>query len=463
MLTDANRSCANRSCASRSPAKPTRRSAPFRILRMVGALALALAGASSLPATAQNAYGPPPAGGPKVSLRLATNAVGVAPMAKVLPQLIKKFEADYPNVSVAYEGTPGNDHQTKIKLDASSNRLPDLFSYWRMDPSFGLDQIVDAGRIADLTEWTRNDPAFKGMFDDSSWATATRNGAVRGVPFQMFYVYFGANPTVFKRAGVDVPKNWQELLAATTALKAAGEIPWGISIGRDSQGGRIYNLVVNRLIGNERALRMHSGQEPINVPEMVEAARLVAELVVGKTPADAIAIDNNAAYAKYVNDNRGAMWVDGSFALGQLSDPIRNSLVPLDFPLIPGGVEKEFRTERDLTSLWYVNARSYQDDVKRPYIQELIRRLTSRDAAKLYAEQAKSPVPNIGVDIDPEAVGPAAVVTQQKALSAPANKWIPTVMTPDARAKFEPVLSEFLAGRHTPEDFVKRLGVIFTR
>jgi raffinose/stachyose/melibiose transport system substrate-binding protein len=320
---------------------------------------------------------------------------------------------------------------------------------------------VDAGRIADLTEWAQNDPAFEGLFDDSSWRTATRDDAIRGIPFQMFYVYFGANPTVFQRAGVELPETWEELVAATDALKAAGEIPWGISIGRDSQGGRIFNFVVNRLVGNDRALAMFRGEEPINVPEMVEAATLVQQLVVGKTPEDAIAIDNNTAYAKYVNADRGAMWVDGSFAIGQLSPELQAKVVPLDFPFVPNGAETEPRVERDLTSLWYVNARSYEDEGKRPYIQELIRRLTSVDAAKRYAEEAKVPVPNQGVDIDPAAVGPTAAVAQEKALAAPANKWIPTVMTPDERNQFEPLLSEFLAGRHEPEAFVERLGQIF--
>ena len=440
---------------------PTPGRGRFRNLRMVGAVALAVLGMSTFAALAQDDYAPPPADGPQIDLRLATNAVGVSPMATILPEIIAQFELDYPNVSVAYEGTPGNDHQTKIKLDASSNRLPDLFSYWRMDPSFGLDQIVDSGRIADLTEWAQNDPAFEGMFDDSSWRTATREGAVRGIPFQMFYVYFGANPAVFERAGVELPTSWEELMAATDALKAAGEIPWGISIGRDSQGGRIFNAVVNRLIGNERALRMFSGAEPINVPEMLEAATLVQQLVAGKTAEDAIAIDNNTAYAKYVNDNRGAMWVDGSFAIGQLNEDLQGKVVALDFPLIPDGVETEFRVERDLTSLWYVNSRSYEDDVKRPYIQELIRRLTSLAAAKRYAEEAKVPVPNQGVDIDPAAVGALPASALAKALSTPANKWIPTVMTPDNRNQFEPLLSEFLAGRHTPEAFVERLGAIF--
>ncbi len=424
-------------------------------------MALALTGSATV--QAQDTYEAPPADGPQIQLRLSSNAVGVSPMAKILPELLEEFQADYPNVSITYEGTPSKDYMTKIKLDASSNRLPDVFSYYRMDPSFGLDQIVDAGRVADLSEWAQNDPAFAGMFDDYAWGTATRDGHIRGIPYQMFYVFFGANPDIFERAGVELPETWEELVAATDALKAAGEIVWGISIGRDSQGGRIYNYVVNRFLGNDRALRMHSGEEPINVPEMVEAARHVAQLVVGKTAEDAIAIDNPTAYAKYVNTERAAMWIDNSNSLGLLTEDMRAKMVPMDFPLIPGGQETDFRTERDLTSLWYVATNSYADDVKRPYIQELIRRLTSREAAKRYGEEAKLPVVNIGVEIDPEIVGEAALVTHGKAMAAQPYKWLPTVMSPDARAQFEPLLSEFLAGRHTPEDFVEKLGVIFSR
>ena len=76
-------------------------------------------------------------------------------------------------------------------------------------------------------------------------------------------------------------------------MSAKGELPWAISIGNDSQGGRIYNYVVNRMIGNPRALRMHSGQEPINVPEMVTAATMLHDLVVGHIAADAISINNS--------------------------------------------------------------------------------------------------------------------------------------------------------------------------
>lgn len=396
-----------------------------------------------------------------LALRFATNYVGVHPMTKVVRGLIAEFIRDYPAISVAIEETPGNDHQTKIKLDASADRMPDLFNYWRLDPGFGLDQIARAGKLADLSEWTKTDPFFQGLFDEAAWRTASLDGKVYGVPVLMFYVEFLANRAVFERAGVAMPTDWASLLSGVKALKAKGELPWAISIGNDSQGGRIYNYVVNRMVGNPRALRMHAGQEPINVPEMVTAAGLLRELVVGNIPADAISINNDAVYAKYVNSGRGALVMDGSWVTPTIKPEVQATLEVLPFPLLPGGAQTERNVERDLTSLWYVSAKSMRDDVRRPYVQELVKRLASREAAKRYAEQAQQQIPTLAVDVDVAKYGRVALQAQTMAMSVPANKWIPSVMTPARRSKFEPLLGEFLSGDHTTEVFVAGLGRIF--
>lgn len=415
-------------------------------------------------AQASAPYAAPPRGAAnarKVSLRFATSYVGVAPMTKPVRDILEAFQADYPNVSIAVETTPGNDHQTKIKLDASADRMPDFFNYWRLDPGFGLDQIARAGRLADLTQWTRTDPHFKGLFDDSSWRTATLDQKVYGIPVIMFYVQFLANKAVFDRAGVALPTDWESLNAAVKALKAKGELPWAISIGNDSQGGRIYNYVVNRIVGNERAMRMHGSLEPINVPEMIHAATLLRELVVGNAPDDAIAIKNEAVYAKYVNANRGGLILDGSWITPQIKPEIQKDLVVMEFPLIPGGFQKERNVERDLSTLWYMSAKAMADNDKRPYVLELLRRLSSRESGKIYSEEVKQSIPMLGVEIDPEKFGRIAREAQGIALRNPANKWIPSAMKPDQRTKFEPLLGEFLAGKHEPGRFVEQLGRIF--
>jgi raffinose/stachyose/melibiose transport system substrate-binding protein len=416
-------------------------------------------------ARADDAFTPPPIGAADakhVALRFATSYAGMHPMTQPVRAIIEQFKKDYPNVSIAIEESPGDAQMTRIKIDASSDRLPDLFNYWRLDPGFGLDQIARAGKLADLTAWTRGDPAFKDLYDEYSWRTATLDGKVYGIPINMFYVEFLANKAVFDRAGVAIPTDWPSLLDAVKALKAKGELPWAISIGKDSEGGRIYNAIVNRMVGNARALRMHAGAEPINVPEMVRAAELLHQLVVGNVPQDAIAIGNDSVYAKYVNSNRGALIMDGSWVTPTIKPEIQENMVVLSFPLLPDGVEKEKSAERDLTSLWYVSAKAMADADRRPYVQELVRRLSSRAAEKTYAEEGKQPIAALDVQVDAARYGRLAWAAQTQALNTPANKWIPSVMTPTRRAQFEPLLGEFLSGKYEPKAFVEKLGQVFS-
>jgi hypothetical protein len=133
----------------------------------------------------------------------------------------------------------------------------------------------------------------------------------------------------------------------------------------------------------------------------------------------------------------------------------------LPFPLLPGGAQTDKNVERDLTSLWYVGAKPMRDEARRPYIQELVRRLSSRAAEKQYAEEAQQPIPALGVEVDPSKIERVAREAQAMALASPANKWIPTVMKPQQRSKFEPLLGEFLSGDHSPQEFVAGLAPIF--
>jgi hypothetical protein len=137
-------------------------------------------------------------------------------------------------------------------------------------------------------------------------------------------------------------------------------------------------------------------------------------------------------------------------------------MVVLSFPLIPGGTETQQSAERDLTSLWYVSAKAMADADRRPYVQELVRRLSSRAAEKTYAEEGRQPIAALGVQVDPAKYGRLAWAAQTQALNTPADKWIPSVMTPTRRAQFEPLLGEFLSGKYEPKVFVANLGQIFS-
>ena len=92
-----------------------------------------------------------------------TSPTGDTPVAKVVRGIIDEFTHDYPAITVGIEETPGNDHQTKIKLDASSDRMPDLFNYWRLElgQASAWTRSRAPANFSDISDWTHTDPFFR--------------------------------------------------------------------------------------------------------------------------------------------------------------------------------------------------------------------------------------------------------------------------------------------------------------
>jgi raffinose/stachyose/melibiose transport system substrate-binding protein len=407
------------------------------------------------------AYGP--SKDKKVTLRFATNWAGTSPIAKIVKDTLDQFKKDYPNVTIEVEESPGNDHLTKIKLDAVSDRLPDFFNYWRLDPGFGLDEIARAGKVADLTDWVKDDPFFKDLFDDSAWKTATLDGKTYGIPGTMFYTAIYANKEVLDKAGVAVPATWDEWISTVKTLKSKGVLPFGISVKGDSQGVRAFDYVFSNALGNDRVRDMILGKESFNHPDTLKAAQMVKDLLIGNVPEDAIAIANDVAVSKYLNTGKAAFFIDNSSSLSGIKPEIQDKLVQMKFPLIPGGAQKTQNYEKDLTQLFYMGSKAWNDKDKRPFLEELLKRFASREQAKIYAEAGQQTVPQLNMNIDPQKFGRLATDGLKLAQSAPGNKWLPSYMSPDQRAKFEPLISSFLAGEMAPDKFVQEMDKIFAK
>ncbi|WP_134701011.1 ABC transporter substrate-binding protein [Ammoniphilus sp. YIM 78166] len=408
--------------------------------------------------TTENKKEEPKKEGKPVELRFATNQTEQTALP-VISAVFDQYMKENPHVKIKVEQAPNYDLQTKIQLDATSGRLPDFFQYWRPDPAYGLDKMIAAGLIADLTEFA-NQPDIKGLFDETAWNTATVDGKVRGIPLLMFYIHILANKEVFESAGVKIPETWDEMLTAMDQLKGKGIIPWGATIKGD-HGVRLFDYVFSAHLTNDRALNMFAGKEPIDIPEVVAAAKDLQKLVVGNIPEDSIAIEYDALYAKYINTGKAALVIDGSFRTSSIDKAMEDKFQVIHFPIIPGGAQTETRIEKDLTTLFYSSAKAWDDPDKRPHVEELLKRLVSRESAKKYAEDQKQPIPTLGVEIDGSKLGPIASEAQALALSVKGNVWIPKVMQPEKRKKWEPMLAEFLNGKYTPEEFVKKMHDIF--
>lgn len=393
----------------------------------------------------------------KVTIRFATQTLDAK--GSVIGDILAKFTADFPNVTLELEESPGNDLITKINTDIMGDNTPDMFTFWRPEAKWSVDKYIAKGALADLTDLVNSDPFFEGLFPDYAWRTATVNGRVYCIPRLNFYVEFLVNKKIFDQFAIPLPTDWASLVNACQQLQANGIIPWCVDTkeGLDDSS-RLFNAIINRTVGNAMGLELLKGNASFQQPEVIKALTYFAQVAPHFMPEDASVLDFNQVVTKYMNTGAAGMLLANASQVDRnLTPEIMADLLPLDFPLTPETVLEKPSTEQDLTNLVYISAAAYSDSAKKEYVVELMKRLVGRDAAKQYVEVERAMVPQLGLEIDQSKVTDMQRIAAALAAAAPGDKWLLSYAKPGPVDNFRILINEFWNGVYTPEEFAKAL------
>jgi len=144
-----------------------------------------------------------------------------------------EYHAAHPNVTINVVPIQNEQFTTKIPVALQSQSPPDVFQQW------GGGQLADqvaAGKVMDITNdvkpWISQIGTAAG-----NWQV---NGKQYGIPYNLGVVGFWYNKDFFTKAGISSPPTtWDEFLADTGKLKAAGIAPIAIG-GKDRWPDAFY-------------------------------------------------------------------------------------------------------------------------------------------------------------------------------------------------------------------------------
>jgi ABC-type glycerol-3-phosphate transport system substrate-binding protein len=426
------------------------------VAAVAAAAALIVTGCSSTKSSSSKASDAP------VTLIFATNLIsaqntGTSPVTKAL---IAEFEKKYPNVKIQLETSQATALQPVIQLAFSSNRVPDVFNFWRPQPAFNMDKYIASGELGDLTSLA-NTPAVKSEFPASSWATATVGGKTWGLPLENFAVPLIVNTAVFKKAGLPLPTTWAKLQSDVPALKAKGIIPWTLSTQPVQQSDdRLLDYVMNGELGNQKALDLFQGKGSFTSAPVEKALTDYIDISKNYGPSDAAALDDNSAIAKYFNTGKSAMLIDNSGYLPAIDKTVAESMKVIPFPTIPGGAETSSHMEKDLTTLMYASKAGLADKAKGPAIRNFLTFMTSLTAQKMFSNQSVL-VPASKVTPDASKTGTLFADVQKATSALPGDKWLGNGRTPSQEQVFYPLMSQAWSGQFTGKQFAQQLQAMF--
>ncbi|MFN0190386.1 MAG: ABC transporter substrate-binding protein, partial [Aestuariivirga sp.] len=216
----------------------------------------------------------------------------------------------------------------------------------QLNPGKDADDLVKAGLMLDLTELAKKEDWANILRPKSQLESCTVDGKVVCVPVNLHSAqWMWTNRKVYQDAGLEPPKNWNEMIAAAPKLQEKGIIPLSMA-----EGWPVNLMVQNLQVGvggvdnfvkvyKDRDLAIAGGPEMAKVFQAMDAAR---KLVDPKT----VVPQWNEAVGLVISGKAGAN-VMGDWAGGEFQ--VAGMVAGKDYDCLPGlGLEPVLNTGGDV-------------------------------------------------------------------------------------------------------------------
>lgn len=276
-----------------------------------------------------------------VELRWLSSQIGDMSEAEWFSGVVSDFNAQYEGqIHINVDGVAGEAVFDKLRTDAASDTMPDLFMLNADASRFNL--IASSGRVADLKPFFDANPELWAKIDKDSAATYTdQDGHILGLPYAKSYIGIFCNRQLFEAAGVtEFPTTWDAFFDACLKIKATGVAPIALMTGENSWTSM---LILSDILGSTDEglewLKYTPDTVRFDEPVFIDAVAKLQRMMADYTTMDAVGATYAVAANNFLN-GKAAMIANGPWMIGDFSNP-SVALPDLDkdifYAIAPGG------------------------------------------------------------------------------------------------------------------------------
>ncbi|WP_051541152.1 ABC transporter substrate-binding protein [Caldalkalibacillus mannanilyticus] len=308
-----------------------------------------------------------------VELRIVTMFGGTDPVTSVLRDVLQEFENQNPGIKIINDSmTAGDAFNTKVSTDFSSGNEPEIVFYFN---GANATSFVEAGKVIPMEELLDADQEWKEGFHEAALEQMKeKDGKLYAIPVNGFYEGLIVNKAMFDEYGIALPTDWATYEKAISAFKEKGIIPIGQSLPESWYLIEHYLMAAGGPAG-------HQNPFDDSWKKGLEVIQKHAEM--GAFPIDANTIDD--ATAQHLFDTeQAAMMINGSWAVGGLSEEMQEKVVVLPIPAMEGSTGTGQDVIGGFSAGFYITTKAYESPKKEAAIQ-LLKFLTSKENIQKYA------------------------------------------------------------------------------
>lgn len=244
-------------------------------------------------------------------------------------QFIDTFEAANPGITVKFETFEAANYNTILSTALAGGTGPDVMMVRAYG---GLENVASAGYLEPLS--TENVPALADFAKPALTAESMRSdGKIYAVPFASQTQLVIYNKAIFDANGIAEPQTWDELIAASEKLKAAGVIPFANGTATAWQNETVTFGLGSTLMGKGFYSDLMDGKADFTDTRFTGALGAVAEVAAKYFPEGFIGLDYPSAQQLFSSGMAG-MFIGGSYELANFKN--QNADIELGMFAAPG-------------------------------------------------------------------------------------------------------------------------------
>lgn len=314
------------------------------------------------------------------------------------------------------------------------------------------EELVEAGLMRDLTDVATRENWKEVIRPASLLESCTIDGRVYCAPLNIHsWQWLWLSNAAFDAAGVAVPKNWDEFVAAAPALEKAGIVPLAVG-GQAWQTAGAFDVLMLAIAGKDTFYKVLKDKDAEvaagpDVARVFKAADDARRMSKGTNVQDWNQATNMVITGKAGGQIMGD-WAQGEFALA-------GKVAGTDYTCLPGlGMNDVIATSGDAFYFPVLK------DEEKSKAQEILASTLVSPSAQVAFNLKKGSLPVRG-DVDLAAANDCMKKGLDILAKGNVVNWTDQLLSADTQKQKEDLLSEFFANASmTPEDAQKRFADI---
>jgi glucose/mannose transport system substrate-binding protein len=313
------------------------------------------------------------------------------------------------------------------------------------------EELVAAGLMRNLDDVAAAQGWKDAVNPPSLLESCTLDGHLYCIPINIHsWQWLWLSNQAFADAGVAVPANWTEFVAAAPALEKAGKIP--LAIGRQGwQMSGVFNDFLLGLGGKDLYLEVY-GDKDVDAASGPEAAKVFAALADARAMSKGSNVQNwNEATSMVIAGKAGGQ-IMGDWAQGEFQ--VAGQVAGKDYTCLPGLGEAQYITTGG--DAFYF---PLLEDEEKSKAQEVLAEVMLSPETQVAFNLKKGSLP-VRSDVDLAAANDCmkkglAILKEGNVL-----KSTDELISPDTTTQLNDLMSEFFSGSMTPADAQTRFAAL---